>query len=190
MTKTVFVNARIFDGFAAECAEDMQVLVDDGVIVEVTDRKITTRDARVIDVAGRTLMPGLIDAHIHAYACDIPDARSETYGETYRAAHAVRMLGYALECGFTTVRDVGGGDYGLSQAIAHGLIRGPRLFYAGRHLSMTGGHGDIREAHEMEGPCGCGTMTAFARVADGVDEVMHAARDELRRGAHCIKILA
>ncbi len=190
MTKTLFKNARIFDGITEECPEGMQVLVEDGIIREVTDRPIAAANVRVIDVGGRTLMPGLIDAHIHAYSCDITDVSTETYGEAYRTAHAIRMLGHALDCGFTTVRDVGGGDYGLSRAIADGLVRAPRFFYAGKHLSITGGHGDIKLAHEIGGLCGCGAVTALARVADGVDGVIHAARDELRCGAHCIKILA
>jgi imidazolonepropionase-like amidohydrolase len=168
----------------------MDVLVEDGLIREVTGRSLKSSSARVIDVQGRTLMPGLIDAHVHAYASDVSVQRLEAHGETYRAAHAARMLRHALDCGFTSVRDVGGGDFGLAQALADGLIRGPRFFYSGRALSMTGGHGDFRSAHDAEGPCACGAMSSVSRVADGVDEVIHAARDELRRGAHCIKIMA
>src|SRR5882672_10026901 len=89
-------------------------------------------------------MPVLIDAHIHAYFCDVSWHKMDTAGEAYRTAHAVRMLGFALDCGFTTVRDIGGGDYSLSKAIAEGLVRSPRYFYSGKVLSMTGGHGDMR----------------------------------------------
>jgi imidazolonepropionase-like amidohydrolase len=101
-------------------------------------------------------------------------------------------LSFALDCGFTTVRDVGGGDYSLARAIEDRLIRAPRFLYAGRFISMTGGHGDMRqmsERHHTQGYCSCGEFNALGVIADGVDEVIKAAREELRRGAHCIKIM-
>jgi imidazolonepropionase-like amidohydrolase len=188
----LFRNARVFDGTSADCAEGMQVLVADGLIREVSERPIVADGARVIDVAGRTLMPGLIDAHMHAYASDVAVARIEAQGPAYRTAHAVRMLGHALDCGFTTVRDIGGGDHSLSRAIADRLIRAPRYFYSGKALSMTGGHGDFRPVDQPphgDGACACGTVNAFCHVVDGVDACVRAAREELRQGAHCIKIM-
>ena len=77
------------------------------------------------DVGGRTLMPGLIDAHIHAFASDVAVQRIEAFGETYRTAHAVRMLGHALSCGFTTVRDIGGGNYSLYLRATQDALAGP-----------------------------------------------------------------
>jgi imidazolonepropionase-like amidohydrolase len=191
MTPLLLAHARVFDGTNAECAEGMHVLVTDGRIREVSERPITARGARTIDVAGRTLMPGLIDAHVHAYASDVAVQRIEAQGAAYRSAHAVRMLGHALDSGFTTVRDVAGGDHSLSRALAEGLVRGPRYFYTGRALSMTGGHGDFRPIDEpaREDSCACGSSNTFARVADGVDACLRAAREELRQGAHCIKIM-
>ncbi len=192
MSPLVFKNARIFDGTNAECAEGMYLRVSDGLIQEVSPRPVTDRDARIIDVTGRTLMPGLIDAHLHAYCSDVSMQKIEAIGEPYRTAHAIRMLGHALDCGFTTVRDIGGGDYSLAKAIADGLVRAPRFFYAGKVLSMTGGHGDFRPLeqkshyHEL---CSCGIVNWGCRVADGVDACITAARDELRQGAHCIKIM-
>ena len=193
MPAILLKNARVFDGFSEECAEGMQVLVEQGAIREVSDKPISANGAHVIDVEGRTLMPGLIDAHIHAYFCDVSWHKMDTAGEAYRTAHAVRMLGFALDCGFTTVRDIGGGDYGLSRAIEERLIRAPRFFYAGKILSMTGGHGEGRymdERHHNQGYCSCGDANALSVVADGVDACVKAAREELRRGAHCIKIMA
>ena len=190
MSQVLLRNARLFDGHDADCPEGVEVLVESGTIREVSDRPIAASGAHVIDVGGRTLMPGMIDAHVHAYASDVSVQKVEAHGEAYRSAYAARMLGHALDCGFTTVRDVGGGDYGLSQALADGLIRGPRLFYAGRFLSMTGGHGDFRQLHEHEHSyCACGASHALGVIADGVDAVVRAAREELRRGAHCIKIM-
>jgi imidazolonepropionase-like amidohydrolase len=192
MTQLLFRNARVFDGHNADCAEGMNVLVADGLIRECSSQAISAPEALVIDVAGRTLMPGLIDAHIHAYASDVSMQRIEALGASYRTAHAVRMLGHALDCGFTTVRDVGGGDYSLFKAIADGLIRAPRYFYSGKILSMTGGHGDLRQIEERpdyHSMCSCGVFNTFAKVADGVDECIRATREELRQGAHCIKIM-
>jgi len=186
-------NARIFDGVSDECAEGMSVLIENGLIREVSDRPIKAGDAQRIDVAGKTLMPGLIDLHIHAYFCDLNAKVVDGRDAPYRTAHAVKKLGHALDCGFTTVRDIGGGDYPLASALADGLIRGPRFFYAGKVLSMTGGHVDYRtptEMHHTHGYCSCGSMNWGGVVVDGVDECIKAAREELRRGAHCIKITA
>ncbi len=144
------------------------------------------------DASSLHLLPGLIDAHVHAYASDVSLQRIEVMGAAYRTAHAVRMLGHALDCGFTTVRDVGGGDYSLSRAISDGLVRAPRYFYSGKVLSMTGGHGDFRpieEAPREDGSCACGLVNSFCRLADGVDACLRGVREELRQGAHCIKIM-
>ena len=191
MTTLLFKNARIFDGTSAECAEGMNVLVSDGVIREISATPVNSPNAQVLDVGGRTLMPGLIDAHCHAIASHVSVMKVESHGESYRTAHAVRMLGHALDCGFTTVRDVGGGSYSLASAIADGLIRAPRYLYSGRVLGMTGGHGDIRPIDERPRygeMCGC-HVNSFGVVADGVDACLRATREELRQGAHCIKIM-
>ena len=192
MSPLIFKNARIFDGTSTDCAEGMYLRIADGLIQEVSSKPIAARETRVIDVGGRTLMPGLIDAHMHAYCSDVSMQKVESMGEPYRTAHAVRMLGHALDCGFTTVRDIGGGDYSLAKAIADGLIRAPRFFYAGKILSMPGGHGDFRplehKSHDHE-LCSCGVVNWGCRMADGVDDCIHATRDELRQGAHCIKIM-
>ena len=195
MSSLLFKNARVFDGTHADCAEGMSVRVADGHIQEVSAKTVTAGDARVIDIGGRTLTPGLIDCHVHAFASDVSVQRIETIGEAYRTAHATRMLRHALQCGFTTVRDIGGGNYSLYRALADGLIDGPRYLYAGRSLSMTGGHGDLRQVEERPryaSICSCGDSplaNAFAVLADGVDACIRAAREELRQGAHCIKIM-
>lgn len=185
-------NARLFDGISDECPEGMSVLIENGTIREVADKPIKSAEAERIDLGGRTLMPGLIDAHVHAYASDVSVQKVDSAGEPYRTAHAIRMLGHALDCGFTTVRDIGGGDYSLWRAIEDRLIRAPRFFYAGRILTMTGGHGDFRqmtESRHSQGYCSCGDFNSVCVVADGVDECLKAVREELRRGAHCIKIM-
>lgn len=189
----VLENARVFDGVNGACAEGMSVAVEGGAIREVSERPIALADARRIDLGGRTLMPGLIDLHTHAYASDMSVKRADGSGEPYRTAHAVRMLGHALDSGFTTLRDIGGGDWSLAQALRDGLIRGPRYFYAGKILSMTGGHGDFRgpnESQHTHGYCSCGgDMNTLCVIADGVDDCLRAVREQFRRGAHCIKIM-
>lgn len=189
MASFLFTNARVFDGTRAECPEGMSVLVEGGTIREVSERPIKAAGARVIDVAGRTLMPGLIDAHMHAFASDVSVQKIEALGAAYRTAHAVRMLGHALDCGFTTVRDVGGGNHSLARAIADGLVRAPRFLYSGKVLSMTGGHGDFRQIEEAAALCACDVPSSISHVVDGVDACIRAAREELRQGAHCIKIM-
>jgi imidazolonepropionase-like amidohydrolase len=192
MGSILLKNARVFDGKEGECPQGMQVLVEGGMIRDVSFNPIEAADAQVIDVGGRTLMPGLIDAHIHAYASDLNFQKVDRAGDPYRTAHAVRMLRFALDCGFTTVRDVGGGDYSLWRAIQDQLIRAPRFLYAGKILSMTGGHGDFRkmsESRHTHGYCSCGDFNTLGVIADGVDACVRASREELRRGAHCIKIM-
>jgi imidazolonepropionase-like amidohydrolase len=192
MSQLVLENARLFDGWNEACPDGMSVLVEGGVIQEVSETPISAVDAHRIDLGGRMLMPGLIDLHIHAYASDVRFHKIDRAGEAYRTAHAARMLGHALDCGFTTVRDIGGGDWSLWRAIEDQLIRAPRFFYAGKVLSMTGGHGDMRAIEESEhthGYCSCGSSNTVATIADGVDECVKAVREELRRGAHCIKIM-
>lgn len=192
MNTVLFKNARVFDGESADCPEGMQVLVECGAIREVSAKPIKAEKAQVIDVGGRTLMPGLIDAHIHAYASDVAVQKVDLAGDPYRTAHAIRMLGFLLDCGFTTVRDIGGGDFSLWRAIEDRLIRAPRFFYAGKIISMTGGHGDFRqmtESRHNHGYCSCGDFNTISVIADGVDECIKAVREELRRGAHCIKIM-
>src|SRR5258706_12338281 len=110
----------------------MSVLVEGGMIREVSDKPIAARDAAVFDVRGRTLMPGLIDAHMHAYASDVNMFKVEAAGTPYRTAHAVRMLGYTLDCGFTTVPDIGGGGTPLPNPPAERAAGAARRATRGR----------------------------------------------------------
>ena len=144
---------------------------------------------RELDVKGRFVLPGLIDCHVHvtAHTADLPALGSESPG--YVALHAARLMGDMLERGFTTVRDVAGADFGLHDAQREGLLRGPRLFFGGKALSQTGGHADPRGRGESHVD-GASTCAHIGRVVDGVSAVRHAARDELRKGAHHIKIMA
>jgi imidazolonepropionase-like amidohydrolase len=189
MSVTIFAKGRVFDGVNSDLQE-LSVAVEGERIVEVSDRPITVRDARVVDLGGRTLMPGLIDAHIHVFAIHLNQALTEGMPLTLMTAHATHRLRGMLDRGFTTVRDVAGADFGIKEAVATGTIAGPRLFIAGQAISQTGGHGDMRRRTEDRPPCACASaLHVMTRLADGPDEVRKAVREEMRKGADQIKIM-
>lgn len=191
-TLTLFKNCRVFDGVNADCLEDIDVLIENNRIKEVSDHSINAADAHIIDARGRTLMPGLIDAHYHAVLTDVNIANIARLSPYHIAQQARVLLENSLKRGFTTIRDAGGADFGIAQAIEEGLIQGPRLFYSGRALSQTGGHGDMRgRADEHPALCSCAQNShVIGAIVDGVAEVRRAAREELRKGATQIKIMA
>lgn len=185
---TIFRNARVFDGHNEEILEGVDVAVEGNRIREVSAKPGAFPDANVVDCKGRVLMPGLIDCHFHAYSPSMDISASDHMPPPLMASHAVRILEGTLQRGFTTVRDAAGGDIGLWLAIEQGLIKGPRFYFPGKALSQTGGHGDMRHGHKHQ-ICGCnGYAGSISLVADGADAVRTAAREELRKGAHQIKI--
>lgn len=189
MVPVIFENARVFDGAHAEAKEGMSVLVADHEIKEIAETEIPARDADRIDCRGKTLMPGLIDCHVHIYIDSLNLSQPEP-PITYRAQYAQRFLRHILSCGFTTVRDVGGGDHGMAMALRAGFFDGPRFFYGGLVLTQTGGHGDYRSFEQPTDYCDCGAeRSSLAIRADGVDDCVRAAREELRKGATHIKIM-
>lgn len=190
--KTIFRQATVFDGWDAKLAGNRDVVVEGGEITCIAEHGLPTDGAEVIDCGGRVLMPGLIDCHVHIYATTPNVQAFRTMPPTFAAHYSARFMAHALKCGFTTVRDVGGGDIGAAKALQEELVVGPRLYFGGRALSQTGGHGDLRHAEE-DGAlhcCGCGAGdNLITVVVDGVDAVRAATREELRRGAHHIKIM-
>jgi imidazolonepropionase-like amidohydrolase len=191
MAGIIFANCAVLDVAAGERREGHHVRVEDGRVCEVADRPIASPTAERIDLGGRTLMPGLIDAHVHAIAVDASLARLLETPTSLVTLQAGKVLEAMLMRGFTTVRDAGGADGGLAEAVVQGLVRGPRLFPSGQALSQTGGHGDLRPRTRAVISCACCEHGAgLARIADGVDECRRAARDELRKGATQIKIMA
>lgn len=193
---TVFRNARVFDGEHDVLRESLDVLVVDGKITTISEHSPTVdNELESIDCSGRVLMPGLIDAHVHVYAASLNLSRIAQSPFSYLAHFAAHFLHASLDRGFTTLRDVGGGDVGLACALKEGLLgMAPRLFYGGRVLSQTGGHGDSRPGdYALEHACHCGCAChadVISVIADGVDAVRRAVREELRRGASHIKIMA
>jgi imidazolonepropionase-like amidohydrolase len=183
---TVLRNASVLDAERGELAEGQSVAVEDGRIADVGPGLVGPDDAMVVDVAGRTVMPGLIDAHTHPTSVVMDFAMSE-WSPTYVAARAGRDLEGMLARGFTTIRDVGGGDFGLAQAVEEGYFTGPRIRYGGKQLTQTGGAGDWRAPSRRVYDDNY-YSPAIGVICDGVPEVRRAVREEVRRGAHHIKV--
>jgi imidazolonepropionase-like amidohydrolase len=185
----VLGNAAVLDPEAGSLTEGQAVVVEDGRVVEVGPASLVRAgEATVLDVKGGTVMPGLIDAHVHVYAATADLGALEEWAPSYLTARAAGILRGMLDRGFTTVRDVAGADYGIAAAVSEGLLAGPRVIFGGRALSQTGGHGDSRgpgRALLDQHPC----APALTVVADGVPEVRRAAREQLRRGAHHVKVM-
>jgi imidazolonepropionase-like amidohydrolase len=182
------LDALVFDGHSEDVGDPRHVVVEDGQIREVAATAPRIPSASVVKCGRRYLMPGLIDAHFHACSPSWDVAACGRLPPSLMACHAGRILSEALDRGFTTVRDAAGADWGLYQALELGLIRGPRLRYPGHALSQTGGHGDLRPLDETAA-CGChGYLGLLSRTVDGVDEMRRAVREELRQGAHQIKL--
>jgi imidazolonepropionase-like amidohydrolase len=187
----VLENAAVLDAEAGRLLSPRHVVVEGERVAAVEETPQKAAGARRIDLRLRTLMPGLIDAHVHVAITTMDIGAMQHRPVTLVANEARRILERMLRRGFTTVRDAGGADYGLAEAVARGLIDGPHIHYAGRVLSQTGGHGDFRPRADGPALCACQIHTSgFSHVADGVPAVRRAAREELRRGASQIKIMA
>ena len=194
MTDFVITNGQLLDPASGERRPGTSVRTEGDRIVEVAeDGAALSRpaDVPVIDAGGRTLMPGLIDAHVHAAITTMDLAAMARRSPTRVGIEAKAVLERMLRRGFTTVRDAGGLDAGIQEALQVGLIDGPRVFRSGRVLSQTGGHGDIVPASNDPhiGACSI-SSSSFSHVADGVDAVRRAAREELKGGADQIKVMA
>ncbi|MEX0298610.1 MAG: amidohydrolase family protein [Kordiimonas sp.] len=182
-------NVDVFDGLSPEIKENQHVVIEGNTICDVTSSEVTSANAHTIDGMGKTLMPGLIDAHYHACLVHVKGYNAHTLPPSLIYPAASRLLEDSLKRGFTSVRDAGGADFGLARATELGLVKGPRIFFSGRPLTHTGGHGEIRSKNQSE-PCLCASHSAhLVCVVDGADEVRKAAREEFRKGAHQLKIM-
>jgi imidazolonepropionase-like amidohydrolase len=199
-----FINAKIIDPLEGKLIENATVVIAGGRILRVSSNPTaqvglsinTECEPVVIDLEGKYLCPGLIDAHVHVTATPGEIGLKGTYKNisqsmnNYRTTFLVREM---LMRGFTTARDCGGADGALKEAIEEWLIPGPRLMIAGHALSQTGGHGDQRDAHSDEDPtmkCCGGHKTGISRLVDGTTDCITTVRDEIRKGADFIKIMA
>ncbi|MGO4302397.1 amidohydrolase family protein [Cupriavidus sp. RAF12] len=191
MTQILLKGGNVLDPARGTALPRHDVLIDGDRIVDVSATPLHAPLATVIDVGGKTVMPGLIDCHVHVLAALANLGVNAIQPNVLVAFRAMPIMKGMLERGFTTVRDAGGADWGLSQAVATGLIPGPRIFPSGKALSQTGGHGDFRPRADTLEPCSCAFRAgAIARIADGVDAVRLAVREEIQKGATQIKIMA
>ncbi len=189
MTAVLFRNSSLLDPRWDEARRGYEVLVEGGTIREVSDRSIKAANAQIVDCGGRTLMPGLIDCHVHVYLVELGLHKLESMPLTLLTAKASKLLKAMLDRGFTTARDTGGADWGIKEAVDAGVFPGPRLFISGRPISMTGGHGDSRRRTSGDAPCKCCNALSFVlETADGTDGVRKAVREQMRQGADQIKI--
>ncbi|GAB3231447.1 metal-dependent hydrolase family protein [Mycolicibacterium hippocampi] len=190
MSSTLFVNARLVLDDADQLTEPCRVTVDGNRIGSVGGDGPASGLQRVIDVGGRTLMPGLIDAHAHVTGLSLSPRNAAATVDEIAAAAAGYLRG-ALMDGFTTVREAGGADHRIARRLEQGDILGPRLFYSGRALTQTGGGADFRTVDESVDPCGHAMPhSVMSVIVDGVDEVRRASREELRLGATQLKLFA
>ena len=189
MSCILFRNVRIWDADRRE-PEDGYVLVENGLLREVSAEPITSGVARAVDGKGGVLMPGLIDCHIHVTLSEIDLRKLANIPLTMMTALAAENMRQTLMRGFTTIRDCCGADRGLADAVEQGLLQGPRIFVSGRALTQTGGHGDFRLRTDLRRECRAeSALDMQSRLADGVSEARAAARDELRLGADHVKVM-
>lgn len=190
-------NAAVLDVDSGIRRTGLDVHLAGGRIRRITQTPTVApaTEVPVIDLGGRTLMPGLIDLHVHVTATRMDLGQQARMPNVFVLLRTLPLLKAMLMRGFTSVRDAAGAEPALAEAIEQGLAPGPRLFVSGRALSQTGGHGDFRpRSDHLEGvgeACACAfRVGALARVVDGVDAVRKAVREELQMGAHQIKIMA
>lgn len=191
---TVFQNVRVFDGKSDQLTGLLHVLVEGNVIAKIASSIPAPAGATVVDGGGRTLMPGLIDAHTHMTLSTVPMMLLFTADPNYTMLREGKAAGDMLLRGFTSTRDLGGNAFGLKRAIDEGFLLGPRIWPSGAMISQTSGHGDFRSRHDL--PRAPGDKLHFserlgaAAVADGVGEVLRRVREQLMLGASHIKLMA
>jgi imidazolonepropionase-like amidohydrolase len=194
---TIFGNVRIFDGKSGRLSGPSHVLVRGNLIERISASPIPAdrrADTVLIDGAGRTLMPGLIDNHWHTMLVRTTPALAMSSDIGYTTLLAAAEATTTLMRGFTTVRDLGGPSFSLKRSIDEGLVAGPRIFPSGAILTVTGGHGDFRQPIDLPrvagGPPARMEAMGASMVTDSPDEVRMRAREQLMQGASQIKLTA
>jgi imidazolonepropionase-like amidohydrolase len=190
MTQYLFKNFDMLDPERDEVEGGHELLVEGEHIKEISAKPIKSKSASVVDCGKRTLMPGLIDSHVHVVLSEVSLPRLENIPLTLMTARAAVLMRNMLDRGFTSVRDTGGADWGLKEATDKWLLPGPRLFIAGKALGPTGGHSDGRRRTDHGTRCHCCDALHFAMgLADGTAEVRKAVREQMRQGCDQVKIM-
>ncbi|HEV3489348.1 MAG TPA: amidohydrolase family protein [Reyranella sp.] len=190
MPQILFRNLNLLDPRWNEARGGYEVLVEGNLIKEVSAKPIKAAKAKVVDCGKRTLMPGLIDCHVHVFLSEVNIRNLENVPLTLMTARAADLMKGMIDRGFTTVRDTGGADWGIKAAVDAGLIKGPRLFISGRAIGPTGGHSDSRRRTDIGAPCGCcNAMVYCMAIANGPDDVRKTVREQMRQGADQVKIM-
>lgn len=195
--ETLFENVRVYDGQSSELSAPTNVLVEDNLIKKITDEPIKPSpevERVIIKGDGRTLMPGMIDAHWHMMMTEISFKDFIASPEGYINLVAAKAAENTLMRGFTTIRDAGGNCFSIQKATDAGLINGPRLYPCGGIISQTSGHGDMRGPNEVPAdsfaPQSYIYRLGHLNIADGVPAVLQRVRENLRMGATQIKLAA
>ncbi|AHK04807.1 hypothetical protein At15955_47080 (plasmid) [Agrobacterium tumefaciens] len=189
MNSYIFHGGKVLDVDKGVLVEGVEVQVEGERIVRVSSDPIVAAGVTRIDLEGRTLMPGLVDAHVHVIATLVDLAKNAELPSSLIALRSRKIMHDMLMRGFTTVRDLAGADLGMKMAVEEGMIDGPRLVICGKALSQTVGHCDYRSRHDKR-ELHAGSLGALGRIADGVDQVRRATREEIKGGADFIKIMA
>ena len=190
---TLFTNVNVFDGVNEKLIKNANVVVTGNKISAVSTEPLAVAGGRVIDGGGRTLMPGLIDAHWHTMFNFSPVSNTLGSSFGYLSVAAAKASGETLLRGFTTVRDVGGNSFGVKRAIDEGLVQGPRIYPSGAYISQTAGHGDFRGPNDV--PINPADALDYQQrvgetlIADGVPAVIKRTREVLRMGASQVKAM-
>ena len=150
MPQIHFKNLNLLDPRWNEARGGYEVLVEGDLIKEVSSKPIKAAKAQVVDCGKRTLMPGLIDCHVHVFLVEVNFRLLESMPLTLLTAKSADLMKGMIDRGFTTVRDTGGADWGIKTAVDSGLIPGPRLFISGRAIGPTGGHSDSRRRTDYQ----------------------------------------
>ncbi len=192
--QTLITNARIFDGTSPKLSDPMSVLVEGNKIARIASSISSPQGAVVIDADGRTLMPGLTDAHWHVMHAHIASREILVNDLGYLTLAGAEGAEATLMRGFTTVRDAGGPVFGIKKMIDEGRYLGPRIYPSGAYITQTSGHGDIRFPTAMTRKDGRelldAEMMGWTKIADGTPQVMRRVRENLMSGASQIKAMA
>ncbi len=190
MTMLHLKNFALLEPDFGELRRGYELLVEGEIIRELSDKPLKAAKADVVDCGGRTLMPGLIDSHVHVFLSEVYIRAMESMPLTLMTARAVRLMKGMIDRGFTSVRDTGGADWGIKEAVEKGDVAGPRLFIAGAAIGPTGGHSDPRRRTDFGARCHCCNAMAYTmNVSDGVSSVKKSVREQMRLGADHIKIM-